>query len=479
MRFMKANTVPKTIIQARQKKLALAIALAIASSSASLSSLAADPADQKTVITATTAATHENDLLTLYRQAALSDPVFNSAKYSYLAGKEKLWQGFSVLTPQIAAVGSETKNNLTKKGESEVQLKSRAWSVRLTQPLFNWDKWEQFRQGDLAASIAEAQYAAAEQDLVLRVTEAYFNVLNAQDTLNLARNKKTLIKEQLEQAKRNFEVGTATITGVRDAQARFDLTNAQEIAAENDLRIKNLALDLAVGQSNVKPKRLIDNSKLVDPPKESLENWVSQSEVASPAVRQAQFALDIAKLEVDKAIAGHLPTLDGQIIYSGARNDSGTSTSPTNSLAGNHVLNPSANIVLSVPLFAGLATQYRVRETQFLEEKARSDFENAKRTVAQNTRISYLGLISGLSQVKAYEAAEASTQSALDANKLGYSVGVNINIDVLNAQSQLFQTKRDLAKARYDVLVGNLKLRQAAGTLTPQDLQDINQLLAP
>jgi outer membrane protein len=142
-------------------------------------------------------------------------------------------------------------------------------------------------------------------------------------------------------------------------------------------------------------------------------------------------------------------------------------------------LNPSASLTLSVPLFAGLTTQYRIRETKALEQKALADLDNAKRTVAQNTRSAYLGLIAGLSQVKAYEAAEASTQSALDANKLGYSVGVNINIDVLNSQSQLYQTKRDLAKARYDVLVGTLKLRQATGTLTPQDLEPINQLLAP
>jgi outer membrane protein len=196
------------------------------------------------------------------------------------------------------------------------------------------------------------------------------------------------------------------------------------------------------------------------------------------SVRQAQLALDVAKLEVDKAIAGHLPTLDGQIVYGGVRNLSGSSTSPTSGVS-NHVLNPSASLTLSVPIFAGLTTQYRIRETKALEDKAVSDLDNAKRTVAQTTRTAYLGLIAGLSQVKAYEAAEASTQSALDANKLGYSVGVNINIDVLNSQSQLYQTKRDLAKARYDVLVGNLKLRQAAGTLTPQDLQDINQLLAP
>lgn len=277
-------------------------------------------------------------------------------------------------------------------------------------------------------------------------------------------------------------MGTATITGVRDAQARYDLTHAQEISAENDVRIKLLALGLAVGRTDIKAKPLRDNSKLIDPPKDPMETWVSRSESMSPIVRQAELALDVAKLEVDKASAGHLPTLDGSIVYGGTRNFGGTSSSPlgtTATTSSNHILNPSASLTLSVPLFAGLTTQYRIRETKALEQKALADLDNAKRTVAQNTRSAYLGLIAGLSQVKAYEAAEASTQSALDANKLGYSVGVNINIDVLNSQSQLYQTKRDLAKARYDVLVGTLKLRQATGTLTPQDLEPINQLLAP
>jgi outer membrane protein len=314
--------------------------------------------------------------------------------------------------------------------------------------------------------------------LLVRVSQAYFDVLTSEDSLASVQAQKTAVGEQLASAKRNFEVGTSTITGVRDAQARFDLTTAQEIAAENDVRIKRLALDLAAGMSNAKPKRLADNSKLIAPPSEAVDSWVSQSEVASPAVRQAKLALDVATLEVDKAVAGHKPTLDAQLNYQGVRNVAGSSTNPTSG-TNSHIMNPSAAIVLNVPLFAGFATQYRVKETVSLEDKARSDFENAKRTTAQATRTAYFGLVAGLSQVKAYEAAEASTQSALDANKLGYSVGVNINIDVLNSQSQLYQTKRDLAKARYDVLVGNLKLRQAAGTLTPEDLQSINSLLAP
>jgi outer membrane protein len=283
------------------------------------------------------------------------------------------------------------------------------------------------------------------------------------------------VGEQLASAKRNFEVGTATITGVRDAQARFDLASAQEIAAENDLRIKRLALDLAVGLSNAKPKRLASNSKLVEPPTEPIDAWITQSEASSPAVRQAQIGLEIAALEVNKATAGHKPTLDAQVSYGGVRNLNGSATSAVPS----HIMTPSAGVVLNMPIFSGFSSMYKVKEAVALEDKARSDFENARRATAQATRTAYFGLMAGLSQVKAYEAAEASSQSALDANKLGYSVGVNINIDVLNSQSQLYQTKRDLAKARYDVLVTNLKLRQAAGTLTPADLQPINALLAP
>ncbi|MFM6923805.1 MAG: TolC family protein, partial [Polynucleobacter victoriensis] len=174
---MKANIL-------RQKKIVLAMALALGTQGFSAAAWAQDKANGSTPSAVSAKEAPElanNDLLSLYRDAALNDPVFNSAKYSYLAGKEKLWQGLSVLLPQVAAVGSETKNNLTPKGAAEVPLKSRAWTVKLTQPLFNWDRWEQFRQGDMASGIAEAQYAAAEQDLVLRVTEAYFNVLNAQD----------------------------------------------------------------------------------------------------------------------------------------------------------------------------------------------------------------------------------------------------------------------------------------------------------
>jgi outer membrane protein len=494
---MKANTVPKQTTPAKQKKIVLAIAFAIAGSSNSFYSLATESADQKTSVTATTASTQENDLLALYRQAALSDPVFNSAKYNYIAGKEKLWQGFSVLTPQLVATGSETKNNFTRTGEAVVPLKSRGWSVRLTQPLFNWDKWEQFRQGDLAASIAEAQYAAAEQDLVLRVTEAYFNVLNAQDTLNLARNKKTLIKEQLEQAKRNFEVGTATITDTHEAQSRYDLVVAQELASEADLQIKRSALEQLTGtnignlkslssqakieiiakerkiklKNNQKPSKVNIENAVAAQPHQDIQGWIKQAEDVSYTIIASKLAYEIAQKDTNRAIAGHAPSID--LIAQRGYNDSESGISATTFRS----YSSQATIQVTIPLFSGGYTQSVVREKSALASKALADYENTRRSVAQATRQAYLGFTSGLAQVKAYEAAETSALSALDSNKLGYEVGVRINIDVLNAQDTLFTTRRDLAKSRYDTILNGLKLKAQAAVLSDEDLQAVNALL--
>ncbi|PUE24092.1 channel protein TolC [Limnohabitans sp. JirII-29] len=425
-------------------------------------------------------AAQAQSLVELYDAARGYDASYMSAKSQYEANLAKANQTLGGILPNIALSASASRTYFDLRYDSGAASAPRYYgtgsaAITLTQPLYRPAVWATYKQGGPLLQQATAQYEAAEQDLLVRVSQAYFDVLTSEDSLELVRAQKKAVGEQLASAKRNFEVGTTTITGVRDAQARFDLATAQEIAAENDARIKHLALDLVVGLNNATPLRLADSKQLVKAPTEDVNTWVSQSEVASPAVRQAQLALEVAKLEVDKAVAGHKPTLDAQVSYGGIRNLGGNATGALDT----HIYNPSAGLVLNLPIFSGFATDYRVKETVSLESKARADLEAAKRNTAQSTRTAYFGLVSGLSQVQAYEAAEASSQSSLDANKLGYSVGVNINIDVLNAQSQLYQTKRDLAKARYDVLVGTLKLRQATGTLTPQDLQPINALLKP
>jgi outer membrane protein len=298
-------------------------------------------------------------------------------------------------------------------------------------------------------------------------------VLAAQDSLTFVLAQKAAVSEQLASAKRNFEVGTATITDTREAQARFDLVIAQEIAGRNDLQVKKLALDQLVGKTNTVP--LAVRLPLTLPPvqPEDVAPWVQKSEEQHPGIQQSRLALDVAQLETSKAQAASKPTLDLNGNVNMTLN--GESASSTSSF---RTTTASVGLSFTMPLFSGYAIENRLKETLALEDKARTDLDAIKRTVAQGSRAAFFGLLSGQGQVKALEAAEASSQSALDANKLGYQVGVRINIDVLNSQSQLFDTKAKLAKARYDVLVGGLKLRQATGVLKADDLKPINALLA-
>ena len=423
-------------------------------------------------------------LVEMYEAARGYDAGFISAKAQFEANLARANQALGGILPNIAVSVSQVRTDFQRQSQGAertavTELETKTTAATLTQPIYRPAAWATYRQGGRQLQQAAAQYESAEHDLLIRVSQAYFDVLTSEDNFELVQNQKKAVSEQLASAQRNFEVGTATITGVRDAQARYDLANAQAIAAENDLRTKRLALNMVVGLNDAKPKRLAKNTTLVAAPKEDVNAWVSQAHTSSPAVRQAQLAVEVADFEMDKATAVHKPTLDAQMTYGRTENLKGAFVGTTYSSTPSTTWNPTVGLVLNVPLFTGFSGVYKVKEAIALKDKAQSDLENARRGTEQATRNTYFGLLAGLSQVKAYEAAEASSQSALDANKLGYSVGVNINIDVLNSQSQLYQTKRDLAKARYDVLVTNLKLRQAAGTLTPADLQPINDLLAP
>uniref|UniRef100_UPI003850D13E TolC family outer membrane protein n=1 Tax=Diaphorobacter aerolatus TaxID=1288495 RepID=UPI003850D13E len=348
-------------------------------------------------------------------------------------------------------------------------------AIVASQPLYRPANRITFQQGKRSVEIAMAQMDAAEQDLLIRVSQAYFDVLAAQDTLTVVQAQKKAISEQLASAKSNFELGNATITDSREAQARHDLASAQEIAATNDLQVKRLALDQIVGRAGIAPLPLAQPVRLPEVQPADLNQWVDTAESTQPVVRQAMIALDIARLETKKAETGHLPTVDLQASYGIQRNPNGMTSQP---FVHSRATSASVGVALNVPLFAGFAVQNRVKETLSLEEKAQADLDNARRSVAQASRAAYLGVQSGMGQVKALEAAVESSQSALDANLLGYQVGVRINIDILNAQSQLYQTKRDLAKARYDVLMGELKLRQAAGILGEEDVAKVDALLA-
>jgi outer membrane protein len=339
-------------------------------------------------------------------------------------------------------------------------------------PLFNRANGLTIEQARKGLITAQADLDSAEQDLVVRVAQAYFDVLAAQDALATTRASKAATAEQLASAKRNFEVGTATITDTREAQARFDLGTFQELAAENDLRSKRIALDTLVGRSGVQPKALLVPVVLPAPQPASAEEWVTTADQQHPTVRRARVGLEVAQLETSKARAAELPTVDAVASVGGS--DLRGSKYSSNGFSNN----ASVGVQLNWPLYTGGSTQNRIKETLALEDKARNELEAARRGVGQGTRVAFFGVQSGLSQVKALEAAEASTKLALEATQLGYKVGVRVNLDVLNAQRELFATQRDLAKARYDVVMGGLRLRQAAGQLAPPDVLAVNQLLA-
>lgn len=415
-------------------------------------------------------------LLQLVESARTYDTAWQSARAQLDAAARKADQARAGLLPSAALTGGLTRSNVElSKPKIENTGTAQTVGVNASQPLYRPANRITLEQGQRGVEVAQAQLDAATQDLLVRVSQAYFDVLAAQDTLTFVQAQKAAVSEQLAAAKRNFEVGTTTVTDSREAQARYDLVIAQEIAAENDLRVKRLALDQLVGITGAKPQPLALPVQLPSVVPDNLATWVDTARDQQPGVRQAAIALDIARLETKKAETGHLPTVDLQAGYNVTRNLHGTITSPGVTARSNAA---SVGVALNLPLFAGFAVQNRVKETLALETKAEADLETARRNVAQATRAAFYGVQSGQVQVQALQAAEASSQSALDANRLGYQVGVRINIDVLNAQSQLYQTKRDLAQARYNVLLGGLKLRQAAGTLSQQDIEAVNALLA-
>ncbi len=420
---------------------------------------------------------HAQGLLALADAARGHDAALQSAQAQFAAAQSRAEQARAGLLPSAALSGGVTyaRTDVTRP-PIDLHAPTQTLGVVASQPLFrpaNRITLEQARRG---VEVARAQLDAAEQELLVRLGQRYFDVLAAQDTLEALRAQRAAVEEQLAAAQRNFEVGTATITDTREAQARHDLVRAQEIAAENDLQVRRLALDDTVGRAGVAPQPLAMAASLPEVRPAELQAWVGAAQDTQPLVRQAQIALDVARLETAKAETGHLPTVDLQAGYTVQRTPNGTVTTP--GLHGRANV-ATVGVALNLPLFAGFAVQNRVRETLSLEDKARADLENARRGAAQATRTAFLGVQSGRAQVRALQAAELSSQSALQANLLGYDVGVRVNIDVLNAQSQLYQTRRELALARYNVLVGTLRLKQAAGTLSRGDMAALDALLAP
>ena len=421
---------------------------------------------------------HAADLMQVYREAQDNDPSFAAARATLDAGREKAPQGRAGLLPSLSLSGNSVwnKNEIsTHQGQAiaKPHFNSNGYQLTLTQPLFRWQNWVTYDQAKIQVAQAEANFAQARQDLTLRVAQAYFDVLYATENLKAVGANKTAIAQQLESAKKNFEVGTATITDTHEAQARYDLAQAQEIAAESDFAVKQQALVAILGKETGPLATTRKDAQLTPPQPSDMNQWVAAAEKDSITVQIQQAAAEIAAREVDKQRAGHYPTVD--LVANQGYGKSFASASF--GLLDTDYQN--VGVQLNIPLFQGGQVASRQREATANRTAAQSTLEAARRGAALSSRQYYLGVTNGLAQVKALKAALTSSQSALESNKLGYEVGVRINIDVLNAENQVYVTRRDLAKATLDTLMAQLRLKAAVGALGEDDVAQINALLDP
>jgi outer membrane protein len=425
------------------------------------------------------------DLVATFQQARSSDPTWASAQSANNAAQEKLVQGKALLLPSasMGANASHVESNLERaSGRFNIgstghdDYETWGYSLNINQPLYRKQNRIQYEQSKTTVAQADEQLHSAYQELMLRVSQAYFDVLLAQDKIDLIQAQKSAITRQLEQAKANFEVGTATITDVHEAQARFDLTVAQEIAAFNELEAKKHAIQSLTGAP---PQRLAtarEDLHAAIPDPGDMERWVTIAEQNNLTLKIQQQALQLATQEVERTQAGHLPTLDVVGSYNDNRANGGVSAD----LVGYNKATKSATVglQLEIPLYQGGAISSRAREAVANRQKAQDDLEAARRKADLDTRQAYLNVASSVAQVQAYEQALVSSQSQLDSTTLGYDVGVRTSVDVLNAQQQLYSAKRDLLQARYSWLLSVLQLKAAAGVLNEDDLAATNKLLA-
>lgn len=417
------------------------------------------------------------DLLSLYREAIAADPAIASAKASLAAARERVSLAQSANGPTAAMTAGGGLNlagfnSFGPKNNADRAYLNASVGANASYPLRRTGTAVNIEQADAGVRLAEIAVDAARQDVIVRLAQAYFDVLQAQDTLTLVGAQKAAVSEQLAQAKRNFEVGTATIVDTNEAQARYDLVLAQEVIAGNDLETKRWALRSVVGRYETNLKGLRPGLDPAEPTPNSMENWVSQSELRNFAVRVAQQQVNVSQYEIERQKRTNDWTLD-LVGNAGAGLATGS--------AGNNVDTFSRNAFIGVqfakPLFTNGATDARIREAMANVDKLRNDIEVAKRNAQQSTRTAYLGVVSGLSTIQAQQQALKSAETVLASTRLGLEVGVRTNLDVLNAQQSIFAVRRDLAAARYNAIVNTLRLKGATGTLDEPDVALANGYL--
>lgn len=419
-----------------------------------------------------------NELTRIYQLAVDNDTQLRAAQGARDAAVAANPRARGALLPQISgsAYYDEGTQTVDVTGLPEEDSDTKAQDIRLTlrQALFDAAAWNRWQQAGRQAAAAQATYVIAEQSLALRVTEAYFALLGAADSVRFADAEKKAVERQLELAKKRFEVGLSAITDVQEAQARYDLTVAQMIEAEQALSNAQVAVSEITGATDARVVPLKDEIPLVGPDPDSVNDWLKTASENNLNIRVAQANADAAAQDLDASWAGHYPT-----VYLSGQTGIGESSSITPGVGAvdTEYDDTSVRLTLTVPIFAGGSTQAAVSAARGTRNQRIAELEGRKRETERSTKNAYQGVIAGVSRVKALQQAVLSNTTALEASEVGLEVGARTAVDVLNAQRELFRAQRDYSRSRYDYLLNVLRLKQAAGQLGPKDVNEIDTLL--
>ena len=422
-----------------------------------------------------------DNLLDIYNEALINDPTYKAAEFSYLADKEIVVQGRSALLPSLTLSGSTNWNEYYQNKELQQEYNSFSTSARLSQPLFRLDTWFNYKQSKSLTNAAEADFAFEQQNLLVRTAELYFGVLRAIDNLNAGVSEEKAIKKQLDQAKQRFEVGLSAITGVQEAQLAYDLSKASRINLEGRLYSSREALNALIGREIFSLDEL-GNSLLIESPNPtSKEEWVKLALSNNYQLKAALLRKDAARNNAKSSASNHLPKIDivgtksesetNQFNYEGINiNGQGI---PVPELTGRR----NFAIQFSVPIFQGGAVNSQRKQAYSQYERVNENTLFTQRRIIQEVRSEFSNVITLVANVTAQKQAVVSATSALEATQVGYKVGTRNVVDLLQAEKNLYSAEKNLANAKYDYILANLRLALASGTITPGDLVKINNLL--
>lgn len=421
-------------------------------------------------------------LLDIYNEALENDPTYKAAEYSYLADKELKVQGRAALLPSITLSGSTNWNEYYQNKELQQQYNSFSTSARVTQPLFRLDTWFQYRQSKSLTDAAEADFAFEQQNLLVRTAELYFGVLRAIDNLNAAISEEKAIKKQLDQAKQRFEVGLSAITGVQEAQLAFDLSKASRIRTEGSLYSARESLNALIGREIFSLNELGDGLLIDLPTPSSKEAWVELALENNYQLKAAYLRKKAAKSSARSVASNHLPKID--IVGSQSESETNQFNYEGFNINGQGIPVPSVTgrrnyaIQLSMPLFQGGAVNSRRKQAYSQYERANENTLFTERRIIQEVRSQFSNVLTLVANVNAQKQAVISATSALEATQVGYRVGTRNVVDLLQAEKNLYSAEKNLANAKYDYILANLRLGLASGTITPADIVKINNLLS-